>query len=409
MRAIVTGGPEVRLTRALRPLANRGRELPLIDGRVGNFKPDEIALLKRQGFRVEPDEEYFVPPLPEPIRPADARYPDELDPALPGPMRQMLDSQVMAARAAGRTGKGVLIGIADTGVDLTHPDLFADFSEWVDFAWADFVGGSLEPVDPHGHGTACAGIALGRGNIIEKFGGVAQEADFSMARVLAANGYGRASRIIEGLGWLANQGCDIISVSIQSQNPNYNSMSRALDNLVALGIVVCVCAGNYGPENRICAPANAHGAICCAACNWDGRYADFSSVGPGIGADGKELAVPHIMGWGQNVSLCRAAGTSMGTVIHDYYVAAAGTSFATPFVAGCAALRLQKEQRPSECRTALLESAYDSEEWTEYQEGHGAVRVLDAIEGDYEPEPIPKPPKSTLCTTAGIGSSVPVF
>jgi len=411
-RVIVAVTPEVSLRGArkvmglVREIPKRGKQLPLLDNTfVVELDPAEIKALKAQGFRVVPDDLVGVPPVPSiPIKPAGGdKYPTtELDPALTAPMTQMVDCEVEAAHER-FSGAGINVGIVDTGVWAEHPDLDGAIQNW-----KDFVDEEPKPCDPNGHGTACAGMVVGNGSIVSKFHGTAPGAYCSVARVLGANGFGYSSRVIEGLGWLADQGVDVVSVSLGSPKMAYTPLSRALDVLVERGIVVVTSGGNHGPA-QIGQPANAYGAITCAACDWNGEYCDFSAVGPAAGVDGVEFAKPDVIAWGRNVALLRALGTSMGSVINDYYVAAAGTSFSTPFVAGLAALYLEAASNSDDFKTAIMSSAVDNPAYTPHQEGRGAVRIVTAIDRNYTPTPLPKPPpwSSCPCMWMGLGWGTP--
>jgi len=328
-----------------------------------------------------------------------------------------LECEVEEALLRGYTGKGVEIGLVDTGTDDIHPDLAGKLS-----FFKDFVSGIDEPTDPHGHGTACAGMAVGMGAVVPKFHGTAPTATYSMARVLAEDGYGYSSWIIQGLDWLAHQNVDIISVSIGSPNPDYTILSRALDRLARQDIIVCVAAGNWGPSNCISQPANAYGGITCAACDQDGNHCRFSSVGPATGLNGERLPKPDVMWWGQNVALLRAAGTTMGQVISDHagkslpYVIGDGTSFSTPGIAGMAALLLESGMPREEIKIALMSSAAANPDHTYEQEGAGNPRIAAAIDRNYKPIP-PSPPApkpqwyhtSCLVAKMGLGWGVPTF
>lgn len=228
--------------------------------------------------------------------------------------------------------------------------------------------------------TACASIMLGKGIKVEKFHGVAPRTKFSMARVMDAKGSGSESTILQGVDWLVETGVSIINLSLGSWLTRYTPFSKAVDNIVDKGITVFVAAGNDGPK-QITSPANAVNAITCAACNKDGEYADFSSLGPAKGPDKLSLDKPDIMAWGKDVALARSKGTCMGSEINDDYVYASGTSFATPFMAGCGALlkSINPNLTPAEIKQLLVSTAYDSDKYDKYHEGFGNVKIYDAV------------------------------
>lgn len=398
MRVILTrsDGGDVAFPMALSDGSTRN--LPLINSVAAEITEDEASALRAQGFEVFPDERLFIPPYPPKVRAAFMFPTQESRPETPGPMEQMAASGVEDLLGLGYSGVGVHIGIADTGVDADHPDLVGRLEKWGDFV----ERGNEEPKDPNGHGTACCGISCGSGATVEKFHGVAPKASFSVARVLEEDGGGYTSAIIEGMTWLADQGCDIINLSLGSTSVMYTPMSRAVDQLCERGITVCVAAGNDGPLGRITSPANAYKCIAVAACDQTGRRADFSSVGPATGKDEEDVAKPDIMAWGENVVMARSEhGKDEGIQVHDEYQAMDGTSFSSPFVAGCAALYMQAVGKMDGFKEHIQETAVDSPDLTYDQEGPGRIEIYEAIAKGLgvdtvpecsDPDPDPDPP-----------------
>ena len=84
--------------------------------------------------------------------------------------------QVTDLNDLGLFGEGVTIGLIDTGIDLTHPEL----KHIKVVGWRDYINGELEPYDDDGHGTAMAGIIAG------KTYGVAPEANMIVVKAIDA-------------------------------------------------------------------------------------------------------------------------------------------------------------------------------------------------------------------------------
>lgn len=104
---------------------------------------------------------------------------------------QMTDSQGQAI-----TGKDITIAIVDTGVDYTHPDLGGCFGiNCKVIGGYDFINNDEDPMDDHGHGTHCAGIAAGNGALK----GVAPDAKIYAYKVLNFDGDGWDYQIILGI------------------------------------------------------------------------------------------------------------------------------------------------------------------------------------------------------------------
>src|SRR5262249_25339134 len=101
--------------------------------------------------------------------------------------------------------------------------------------------------------------------------------------------------------------------------------------------------------------------------------ADFSGRGPRTGNFGLK---PEITAPGVDIIAARAAGTSLGTPIDQYYTMLSGTSMATPHVAGAAAILKQEfpSFTPAQLKAALVSTAkpFDYSVW---QQGAGRVDV----------------------------------
>ncbi|PIY60206.1 hypothetical protein COY95_02985, partial [Candidatus Woesearchaeota archaeon CG_4_10_14_0_8_um_filter_47_5] len=153
------------------------------------------------------------------------------------------------------TGRNVTIAIIDTGIDYTHSVFGSCSAIGPDCrvkGGYDFYNNDNNPMDDHGHGTHCAGIAAGDH---QTYKGVAYEADLLAVKVLNSAGSGYWSDIIEGVDWSVTHGADVISMSLGG-NPYYTSpyslrgtaaVARAVDEAVSLGVVAVIAAGNSGP------------------------------------------------------------------------------------------------------------------------------------------------------------------
>ncbi|WP_179874413.1 S8 family serine peptidase [Bacillus sp. AFS002410] len=184
----------------------------------------------------------------------------------------------------GYTGKGVKIGILDTGIDYNHPDLKGAFKGGYDFVdndndpmettYADWKKSGL-PETANGeafyteHGTHVAGIIAGQGknNADYSVTGVAPDADIYSYRVLGQYGSGSTSAILAGIDKAISDGMDIISMSLGA---NYNDplypTAIAVNNAVLSGVTAVVAAGNSGNKMyTLGSPGNAPLAITVGA------------------------------------------------------------------------------------------------------------------------------------------------
>jgi minor extracellular serine protease Vpr len=147
----------------------------------------------------------------------------------------------------GYTGKGLKIGVIDTGIDYNHPDLKEAYKGGYDFVDNDndpFEGSRLIPSS---HGTHVSGIVAGRGNP-ETGGvrGVAYESDLYVYRVLGEDG-GSDEWVIAGIEKAVEDGMDIINLSLGSTyNHSDAPTARAVNNAMLAGVLPVVASGNTG-------------------------------------------------------------------------------------------------------------------------------------------------------------------
>ncbi len=297
------------------------------------------------------------------------------------------------------TGKNISIAIIDTGIDYTHPDLGGCFGENCKVkSGYDFVNNDDDPMDDHGHGTHCAGIAAGKG-ILD---GVAPDADLYAYKVLNEEGWGSWEWVIAGMEMAIDPNqdgnfedhLDVISMSLGgSCLENYNEfcgpddlISYAVDNAASIGSVMVIAASNDGPnEGTIGTPGTARKAITVGASDKQDQITFFSSRGPVIWENSqgqlKSIIKPDMIAPGKNICSSQWENAwQYNECIDDEHTAISGTSMATPHVAGAIALLKQKnpEWTPEELKIALKNTAVDIGEEIIAQ-GQGRIDILEAI------------------------------
>ena len=216
----------------------------------------------------------------------------------------------------GATGAGVVVAVIDTGLDLNHQEFTGRIVQGYDFVDKDLI-----PEDGNGHGTHVAGT-IGGAN--DNFGvtGVAYESNIMPIRVLDNEGYGYTSDVIAGMRYAADNGADVINLSLGGGGYS-QSMFDAIEYATGLGAVVVMAAGNSGinSPDYPAAHANNYG-LAVGAVNQDGNMADFSNRAGAIELD-------YVTAPGVDI---------YSSVPGNSYALFSGTSMATPHVAGAAAL-----------------------------------------------------------------------
>ncbi len=306
-------------------------------------------------------------------------------------------------------GAGMRIGIVDTGVDYSHPDLGGCFGPGCRVAAGyDFVNDDPDPVDDHGHGTHVAATAAGNGTYSGSGGptpirGVAPGAQIYAYKVLNSAGSGSSADIIAAIQRCADPDgdgdpadhLDVCSLSLGGGGDPDDAMSVAVDNATAAGVVFTVAAGNAGPgASTIGSPGTSRraitvGATCKpSAIGVDSRcaqaIASFSSRGPVVwntSSGQQTLAKPDLAAPGVSICAAEWATYQAGSRCLDgRHISISGTSMATPLVAGVAALLRQAhpEWTPEQVKICLVTSAHDLGLPATAQ-GSGQVDALDAL------------------------------
>ncbi len=243
-------------------------------------------------------------------------------------------------------GAGAVIGIVDSGVDASHPDLAGKVALTADCVGRTVCADGLGNTDPAGHGTLVAGVAAaGTGNG-RGVAGVAPDARLVVAKVLGPAGSGRADDINLGIRWVVDHGARVVNISVgdPSAIPSAGAALRAgIEYAWGKGAVPVLAAGNYGglsSENY-----GALNALVVGATDRSRRVASYSSA---LGNAKWGLVAPGgagVAGPDDNIVSTAAGGG---------YAATAGTSIAAPHVSGAIALLLAQGLSPSAAVTRLL-------------------------------------------------------
>jgi subtilisin family serine protease len=321
-------------------------------------------------------------------------------------------------------GQGVRIGIADSGMDTTHPAFASFMTEGRLSAFAQFDKNARKqlqmgqsglpladtdavPTFSHWHGTHCAGVIVGQPTE-GKTRGVAPAAELAVTRVLEQANEGSVAGIGAGLWWLTEQACDVVTLSLGWPGL-HEEWAAPIQALLDAGVVVVAAVGNEfavpgvpktrSPANYLTAPRDAADGILVpvgahdqTGAVWDdsgGGEVDWTNVKvgqtngstrPSIFAEMPHRIVPALVGPGVAI---------VSATPGNKYTSTAGSSMATPHIAGLLALVLSglrthdPNARPRAAADLVLANLADlPPTGTDIRSGGGRVdlnRLLDAI------------------------------
>ena len=239
------------------------------------------------------------------------------------------------------TGSGsFVVGVIDTGIDYTHPDLAAnvwtnpgevagngiddDGNGYVDDIHGyDFANDDADPMDDHGHGTHVAGTIAAVGNNGLGVVGVNWNAKVAALKFMDASGSGYTSDAVRALDYAVSKGIRITNNSWGGGGDS-SSLRAAIQRAEAAGSIFVAAAGNDASNNDTTAsyPSNYSfsNVVAVAATDRNDRLASFSNYG----STTVDLAAPGV--------------SILSTVPSGGYATYSGTSMATPHVAGALAL-----------------------------------------------------------------------
>ncbi len=314
------------------------------------------------------------------------------------------------------TGAGVVIAVVDTGVDLTHPDLQGQLVPGATFTCGtkpapcgngDWKGpnGIAEPDDTHGtHVSGIAAAATGNGVGVA---GVARNAKIMPIKVLEG-GSGSFEEIAAGIRYAADNGAKVINLSLGAipgaQALTYTGLISDTTDAVAYArsknAVVVAAAGNDFQVPLCGTPAFEDGALCVTST--DKRELPSAFSNNGIKPDLMSVAGPGgslLPACGEDVVSTVPAGTGRSAVCgygtsYDEY---AGTSMATPHVAGVAALLFAQGRTDSNVLTTLLSTSRQPVTGTQGvftpQYGYGIVDAAAGVQAPGAASTTTQPPK----------------
>ena len=255
-----------------------------------------------------------------------------------------------------RTGRGVKVGVLDTGVDSSHPDIGRNVKGGM-----DMISGAASARDDNGHGTHVSGTIAALRNGVGVVG-VAPDASVYSVKVLDSRGSGKLSNLVQGMEWCVGQQIKVVNLSLSASKENQTFRDVVLAARRA-GITMVCAAGNSGPSpNSVGYPARYIETIAVAAVD------DRDSV-PNFSSRGREIAVS-------------APGVDvLSTWPGRRYRKSSGTSMAAPHVTGAVALMLEADPSltPSEVKSILQSTSVPLAGAGPDEQGAGVIDVAAAL------------------------------
>ncbi|WP_435364522.1 S8 family serine peptidase [Haloarchaeobius sp. DYHT-AS-18] len=261
---------------------------------------------------------------------------------------QYAPQQVRAPTAWDTTqgSSDVTIAVVDQGVMYDHPDLSAAFGS---DKGQDFVDSDSDPypdsMSDEYHGTHVAGICAATTDNSTGIAGMSNSSLLS-GRALSEQGSGSTADIADAVQWAADQGADIVNMSLGGGGYT-DTMKNAVSYAADAGVTIICASGNDG-SSSVSYPAAYDECMAIGAVDENENLASFSQYGPNqsVVAPGVDI----LSTWTENVS--QYGGK---------YNKISGTSMACPAAAGVAALGLaaNPDWTNTQLRSKLKETAVD--------------------------------------------------
>ena len=257
----------------------------------------------------------------------------------------------------------VVLAVVDDGVNVSHRDLVPKLLPGYDFAERNDDVRSLSP-----HGTHVAGIAVALGENGVAIAGAAYGADVLLLPVKVfpddPSANGTVDTLVNGMRWAVGlpvagvapnpHPADVVNLSLGvGASPPAGTVAlfeATLADMRARGAVIVAAAGNRGSGFGVEYPARAAGAIAVGAVDWTGLRSSFSTYGPGL-----DLMAPGGSAHPASAGTCRHL-LSLGISSDTALFCQPGTSMATPFVSGAAALLIADDPARYRADPAAVEA-----------------------------------------------------
>jgi subtilisin family serine protease len=266
----------------------------------------------------------------------------------------------------------VVIAVIDSGVAGNHEDLLGKI-----VAGYNFVADTPDAYDDHGHGTFVASIAAAMSDNGLGMTGVSWGSPIMPVKVMDASGYGSYLAIAVGIRFAADRGARVINLSIAGSNPSF-ILEDACEYAYSLGAVIVAAVGNNG--GYVMYPAG-YDDYCLAVAATDAHdeWPQWSNSGPQV-----DIGAPGDLVFGARID--PNDPTDLSSYGWD-----SGTSYATPHVAGAAALLISRNPALSHDQVIdILKSTADDVNQATHPGvddliGHGRLDIRNLLSAGAQP------------------------
>lgn len=259
---------------------------------------------------------------------------------------------VSGAWDASTGSSSVIVAVLDTGVNAAHEDLTGSI-----LTGYNAFDGSANTADDNGHGTETSGTIAAHINNSLGTAGICAGCQILPVKVLDSSGTGSWSTIANGITWATDHGATIINMSLAGYGYD-STLDSAVQYAISHGVLVVAAAGNDSTIQQAY-PAADSGVVSVAASDYNDHLYSFSNHGSWV-----DVAAP---------------GCVETTTMSGSYNAVCGTSFASPFTAGVAAL--MKSYNPALTAAQLKQMIEQSANKTlSLDVANGRVDALAALE-----------------------------
>jgi subtilisin family serine protease len=220
----------------------------------------------------------------------------ELTPAMSNGLYGLVTTRSVNAHDRGVTGAGVNVGVADTGLDYTHPDIAPNYSGGIDTVGAGDSDPFWNNAPDETHGTHVAGTVVAALNN-QGVRGVAYNANLFHARVCTTTC--TTTDIMEGVRWLVETaGVKVVNLSLGGPRKS-RTEETFYKQMRSKGALVVAASGNDGSARKILYPAAYAVNISVGAVDRDNAHASFSNGGRGLDVSAPGVGVLSSVPLGQ--------------------------------------------------------------------------------------------------------------